>query len=170
VEVGRVRRPHGIRGGVLVEVLSDVPERFAAGSLLELVTAGGHRRQVEVAQAAPHGDSLRVSFVGFDSRDDVEPLKGAGLEVRRELTPSAPEGEFYYFELAGCVCVDRVGGNLGTVTRVIEDGGGLLLEVVDGERTLPVPFVRAFIRSIDIPGRRIDLELPDGLIETCVST
>ena len=165
-----MRRPHGIRGAVLIEPLSDVPERFAPGSVLDLVGADGRRQPVEVVHAAAHGDSLRVSFVGFDSRDDVEPLRGGTLEVSRERTPAAPDGEFYYFELAGCVCVDRVGGTLGTVSAVIEDGGGLLLEVVDGERTLPIPFVRAFIHSIDIPGRRIELELPEGLIETCAST
>ncbi len=165
-----MRRPHGVHGGLLIEALSDVPQRFAPGSVLDLVTADGRRRPVEVAQAAPHGDSLRVSFVGFDDRDDVEPLRGATLEVRRELTPSAPEGEFYYFELAGCVCVDRVGGTLGPVSGVIEDGGGLLLEVVDGDRTLLIPFVKAFIVAIDIPGRRIELDLPEGLIETCGST
>ena len=165
-----MRRPHGVRGAILVEALSDVPERFAPGSTLDLVTADGERRRVEVASAAPHGDSLRLTLAGLTDRDQAELLRGATLEVSRALTPAAPEGEFYYFELAGCLCVDALAGPLGTVSRVIEDGGGLLLEVVDGARTLPIPFVRAFIRSVDVAGRRIELELPEGLIEACAST
>lgn len=165
-----MRRPHGVRGAILVEPLSDVPERFAPGSTLDLVTADGLRQSVEIVSAAPHGDALRLSLAGFTDRDRVEILRGATLEVSRDLTPAAPEGEFYYFELTGCLCVDALAGELGTVSRVIEDGGGLLLEVVDGARTLPIPFVRAFVRSVDVAGRRIELDLPEGLIEACAST
>ena len=165
-----MRRPHGVRGALLVESLSDVPERFQPGSELQLVPAAGDRRTVVVARAAPHGDGLRVRLVGFDSREDVEPLRGATLEVSRERTPTAPEGAFYYFELVGCDCVDTGEGPLGTVREVFEDGGGLLLEVSDGARTVLVPFVQSFIRTVDVAGRRIELELPEGLIEICVST
>ncbi len=170
MEVGKVRRPHGVRGTVLVEALTDVPGRFDAGSVLTLVLDDGARRRVEIASAAPHGDVLRVSFAGLDDRSDVEGFRGAILEVARDSTPAAPEGEFYYFELTGCLCVDRESGVLGTVEEVIEDGGGLLLEVIEGERTLLVPFVQDFIHSIDVKARRIELALPEGLIETCEST
>ncbi len=163
-------RPHGVHGGLVVEPLSDVPGRFAPGTELLLVSADGRRQAVEVARSAPHGRRLLMSLVGFDSRDAVEPLRNRTLEVSRDSTPSAPEGAFYYFELVGCECADLHAGGLGSVRGVIEDGGGLLLEVSDGARTLLVPFVRSFIRSVDVAGRRIELELPDGLIETCVST
>ncbi len=170
VEVGRVRRPHGVHGGLVVEPLSNVPGRFAPGTELVLVSADGRRQPVEVARSAPHGRRLLVSLVGYEDRDAVEPLRGAVLEVSRAATPSAPEGAFYYFELVGCECADLDRGGLGTVSDVIEDGGGLLLEVSDGARTLLVPFVRSFIRSVDIAGRRIELELPEGLIDSCAST
>lgn len=165
-----MRRPHGVRGGLLVQPLSDVEGRFAPGNRLQLVTTDGRRQLVEVARSAPHGGDLLLSLVGFDSRDDVEPLRGATLEVDRADTPSAPEGSFYYFELIGCECSDLNEGVLGVVDRVIEDGGGLLLEVSDGPRTILVPFVQSFIREIDVADRRIEFELPEGLIDSCAST
>ena len=165
-----MRRPHGVRGALLVRSLSEVEGRFAPGTELELVTEGGERRTVEVLHAAPHAGDLLMTLVGYESRDAVESFRGAALEVRREATPSAPEGAYYYFELVGCRCADLAEGELGTVERVVEDGGGLLLEVTDGERTIPIPFVRSFIRSIDVPGRRIELSLPEGLVESCAST
>ena len=165
-----MRRPHGVRGTLLVQPLSDVEDRFAPGNELLLVSAEGRRQRVEVAHSALHGGDLLLSLVGFDSRDAVESLRGATLEVSRTATPAAPEGAFYYFELIGCECSDLNEGLLGVVEGVIEDGGGLLLKVSDGPRIVLVPFVQSFIRSIDVPARRIELELPEGLIDSCAST
>ncbi len=165
-----MRRPHGVRGALLVAPSTDVEERFAAGSELDLVSPDGERRRVEIARCAPHGENLRLSLVGFESREAVEPLRGATFEVSRARTPAAPEGEYYYFELIGCECSDHGAGPLGRVEEVVEDGGGLLLRVSDGSRTVLVPFVRTFLRSIDVAARKIELELPEGLIDTCAST
>ena len=55
------------------------------------------------------------------------------------------------------------------MTEVVEDGGGLLLSLADGERQLLVPFVREFVRAIDIDDRLIELDLPPGLLESCAS-
>jgi 16S rRNA processing protein RimM len=170
VEVGRVRRPHGVRGELLIESSSDVGGRFAAGSELQLVPKRGARRRVRVDAARSHGDGVLVRLEGFESRDDVEPLRGAHFEVERSQIPEAPEGSYYYFELIGCVCSDRHEGELGVVEGVLEDGGGLLLEVRGEGRSVPVPFVDSFLRSIDVEGRCIELELPAGLLETCAST
>lgn len=165
-----MRRPHGVRGRLVVQPLSDVEGRFAPGHELDLVTADGRRRPVEIAQAAPHGADLLVSLVGLDDRDAAESLRGATFEVSRAETPAAPDGAFYYFELIGCRCADREAGELGVVEDVVEDGGGLLLAVGDGARTILVPFVGSFLRSVDVEARRIDLELPEGLIDSCAST
>ena len=170
VEVGRVRRPHGVHGRLVVQPLSDVEDRFAPGRRLVVVSSDGRRRPVEVADAAPHGRDLLVRLVGFDDRDAAEELRGASLEVSRAETPAAPDGSFYYFELIGCECADRVAGQLGVVDDVLEDGGGLLLEITDGSRTLLVPFVSSYLRSVDVAARRIELDLPEGLIESCAST
>ncbi len=106
---------------------------------------------------------------GFDSRDDVEELRGAWLEIERERVPAAPEGAYYFFELVGCTCIDRTRGELGRVENVIEDGGGLLLEVTEGRRSVLIPFVNSYLRRIDVGAGRIELELPEGLLDTCAS-
>jgi 16S rRNA processing protein RimM len=96
-------------------------------------------------------------------------LRGATFEVERNRVPDAPQGSYYYFELVGCACRDVEKGNLGSVTGVLEDGGGLLLRVQDGDREILVPFVEDFITDIDVSKGMIELELPKGLIETCTS-
>ena len=169
VLVGRIRRPHGVRGELLVDVLSDAPGRLAPGSELWLVTPDGASRTVTVAANRPHSRGALVLFDGLDDRAAVEALRGAVLEAERRTVTPAPPGSYYYFELAGCRCCDVRHGDLGEVSEVIEDGGGLLLEVRAGERLLLVPFVEEYIAAVDVADRRIELQLPEGLLETCTS-
>jgi 16S rRNA processing protein RimM len=168
ITVGRVLRPQGVRGEVVVEVLSDVPERFAPGSRLMGVREGKPSVTVEVAASRPHKSGAVVRFTGSEDRDQAEELRGLWLEIPRSQVPPAEPGTYYQYELIGCLC--RVSGEeLGRVAEVVEDGGGLLL-IVEGEgRRIPVPFVREFLREVDVAGARIDLELPPGLVETCAS-
>ncbi len=169
VLVGRIRRPHGVRGELLVDVVSDVPGRLSPGSELWLKSADGASRGVTVAASRPHPRGALLSFEGLQDRDAVEPLRGATLETERRMVTPAPAGSYYYFELAGCLCRDARHGDLGRVCEVIEDGGGLLLEVRAGEQRLLVPFVAEYVAAVDVVGRRIDLQLPNGLLETCTS-
>lgn len=167
--VGQVGRPHGLRGEVRVEVMSDIPDRFDPGSELLLVRRDGRTEQVRVRSFRPAKGGGLLAFDGYLDRDQVEVLRGARLEVHPSQVPPAPEGLYYYWQLMGCRCVDEVTGKLGEVVDVVEDGGGVLLKVQSGDQTLLIPFVDAFLREVDIEGRVIHLHLPQGLVETCVS-
>ena len=169
VLVGRVRRPHGVRGELLLDVLSDVPGRLSPGAEVEVVAADGARQTGRVVASRPYREGMLVRLDGCGDRNEAERLRGAALEVPRERVPPAPPGAYYYFELLDCACFDRRAGALGRVTDIIEDGGGLLLRVVGGDREILIPFVEAYLRSVDTAGGRIDLDLPAGLIETCAS-
>jgi 16S rRNA processing protein RimM len=164
--VGKVVRAHGLRGEVVVEVLSDVEDRFADGA--ELLTTAG-RSPLRVEQSRPHKGALLVRFRGLDDRTAAEGLRGSELLVHRDAVPAAPDGAFYYYELVDCRCVDRHEGDLGRVSKVVEDGGGLLLEVSDDRRRLLVPFVHDFLVSVDVESGRIEVDLPPGLVELCAS-
>ncbi|HLE85349.1 MAG TPA: ribosome maturation factor RimM [Thermoanaerobaculia bacterium] len=172
VAVGRVLRPHGVRGEAVVEPFSDVPERFSPGAELLAASPGtplGSRRSLRIESARPHRGALLVQFGGVAGRDAVEELRGALLEVPREVVPEAPEDAWYHFDLVGCRCRDLRAGELGEVVEVVEDGGGVLLAVESPGRRLLVPFVREMVREVDTAGGRIELDLPEGLIEACAS-
>ncbi len=83
VAVGRVLRPHGVRGEVVVEVLSDVPGRFAKGSRITGVRAGEPPLGLVIAASRVHKSGAVVRFEGFEDRDQAEELRGLDLEVPR---------------------------------------------------------------------------------------
>lgn len=171
VVVGTVRRAHGLRGEVSVEVDSDVDDRFAVGAELWLVPTGaGSPRRVRVVSNRPVKSGCLIRFSGIEDRNAAEAVRGARLEIDRADVPPAEEGSWYFFELVGCECIEAEQGSLGQVTDVIEDGGGLLLEVAGSDDAkLLIPFVNDFLDEVDVPAGRIELRLPPGLIETCTS-
>jgi 16S rRNA processing protein RimM len=173
VAVGRVLRPHGVRGEVVVEVLSDVPARFQKGSRLTGVREGvaptSGKIPLTVAASRVHKTGAVVRFEGYEDRDRAGELRGLDLEVPRAEVPKARRGTYYQFELLGCLCRDR-GEELGRVVEVVEDGGGVML-IVEGEgRRIPVPFVKELLKKVDVARGVIDLKLPEGLLEICAST
>ena len=171
VEVGSVVRAHGLGGEVIVYPLSDVPERFARGSRLNLVGRDGARRTVTVrASERPAPEKVVLAFEGVDDRDAAEALRGARLVVDRAAVPAAPAGAYWHFELLGCRAFDERAGELGEVVEVTDAGGGPLLVVARADGSLlPLPFVDRFLIGVDLARRRIDWRLPEGLIEACAS-
>jgi 16S rRNA processing protein RimM len=152
-----------------VEVLTDVDGRFLAGEILEAVAVDGRRRMLEILGSRSHRGQLLVRFRGIDDRDAAAEMRGASLEIAAHKSPDAPAGWYYYHQLVGCSCRDAEGGPLGVVDDVVEDGGGLLLSLLHGGQIILVPFVDEYIRAIDLEKGVIDLVLPRGLLELCVS-
>ncbi len=179
VQVGLITRAHGIRGAVKVEVWSDVPDRFEPGREMLLAARDRTTRGVRIADSRPIRGGAIIRFEGCQTREQAEILRGGRLEIPRSEVPAAPEGQYYHFDLVGCRCIDAELGELGEVTAVVEDGGGVLLEVTEsprrgasgtlGGRVLPVPFVEAFLESVDGAGKQVRFRLPPGLVETCAS-
>lgn len=171
ISVGRVLRPHGVRGEVVVEVLSDVPGRFKKGSRVTGVREGSPPLVLTVAMGRVHKSGAVVRFEGYDSRERAEELRALDLEIPRSEVPKAKRGTYYHFELLGCRVHDAHDGGqeLGKVAEVVEDGGGVML-IVEGEgRRVPVPFVKEILRKVDVAAGRIDVALPEGLLEACAS-
>ena len=165
VVVGRIGRPHGIRGEVTVEPRTDEPdERFAPGAVLQV---DGPVRQLTVGRAHWHSGRLLIAFEGVDDRNAAEALRGVLLEVDRadDQTPDDPE-EFYDSALVGCAVVDPDGAVIGTVREVVHLPAQDLLdiEMASGRHAL-IPFVAEIVPVVDIAGRRVVVDAPPGLLD-----
>ena len=160
-------RVWGRRGELVADSLTSGPERFNGVERVYLFGpegASGSLRPMELESVWEHRGRLVFKFRGVDSISDAEPLQGA--EVRLPLSERAPlgDGEFYQSDLTGCEVVERsTGERLGTVADWVEHGGPALLEVHGAGKPILIPFVKSICVEIDVPGRRIVVDLPEGL-------
>jgi 16S rRNA processing protein RimM len=162
--VGRIGRPHGLRGEVSVTVRTDSPaERFAPGTVFRL-SAG---RRVTVAGTRWHGSALLLRLEGVDDRSAAEQLRGAVLTVTADELPSPEDpDEFHDHELIGLRAELADAVAVGTVRDVVHGPAGELLVLArEGDPDALIPFVRDIVPTVDLEGGRLVLTPPDGLLD-----
>jgi len=166
--VGRVVKPHGIRGELVVDVHTDSPEeRFAPGAVLGTRTRDGKSGTITIAAVRPHTGRLLVTFEGVAGRDAAEAIRGLLLLVdAAEIAPSDDPEEFYDHELEGLEVVDVRGARVGVVAEVLHTAASELLAVRrdDGSEAL-VPFVTAIVPTVDVKTGRVVIDPPEGLLD-----
>ncbi len=164
VVVGRIGRPHGIRGEVTVEPRTDEPdERFAPGAVL---IASPPTERLEVERSHWHSGRLLVSFAGVTDRNAAEALRGVILEIDRDDSeePDDPE-EFYDSALVGCRVRTVEGADVGEITEVAHLPAQDLLVVVGPFGEVLVPFVEEIVPTVDPAARMVVIDPPPGLLE-----
>ncbi|MGQ5262137.1 ribosome maturation factor RimM [Micromonospora sp. ZYX-F-536] len=181
--VGRIGKPHGVRGEVTVEVRTDEPEaRFAPGLVLR--TEPGAVPPPEPADGRPgvpfrvppeltieaarfHQGRMLVAFEGVLDRDGAEALRGTLLLVdSADVEPPEDPEEFHDHQLVGLAVVTPAGERLGEVARIDHAPSSDLLVLRRPEgRTALIPFVRAIVPEVDLAGGRVIVDPPAGLLD-----
>src|SRR5262245_25533139 len=165
VLVGRIARPHGIRGQVIVNPETDfVEDRFRVGATFWTRSARGDE-QLRVTSARVQNGRPVIAVEGFSSIEDVERLAGLELRVPEEELQPLDEGMYYHHQLIGCAVETVAGERVGEVVRVNGGAAGSLLEV-DGPRgEVLIPLAAEICVEIDVGGKRIRIDPPDGLLD-----
>lgn len=149
LEVGRIAKPHGLRGEVIVALVTDRTERVDPGTVLH---AGEHR--LTVVSSAPHAGRWIVAFEGVSGREEAEALSGARLTAEPLDDPDA----WWVHDLIGSLVVDTGGREHGAVVAVVANPASDLLELEGGE-LVPMRFVTGR------RGGRVTVDVPDGLFD-----
>jgi 16S rRNA processing protein RimM len=167
--VGRIVRPHGIRGEVVVDVRTDSPEeRFGPGVVLGLQRHGAQRaEELTLVDVRPHSGRLLVRIEGVDTRESAQELRGALLTVRADaLGDTGDPDEFYDYQLEGLRVVHTAGDDIGVLHEVLHTPGGELLVVHTGTgRELLVPFVSEIVPEVNLEAGRVVVNPPEGLFD-----
>lgn len=173
--VGRIGRPHGVRGAVTIDVHTDDPDlRFAVGSAL--ATDPADVGPLEITSMRWHSGRLLITFEGFADRARAEELRGTWLTIdsAEVASPEDPD-EFNDHELIGLAVVTTSGEPVGVVSDVRHQGQDLLVIQPGDERPpasqgqrgdgLLVPFVAAIVPEIDVAAGRLVIDPPPGLLD-----
>ena len=178
VVVGRVRRPTGIDGTLLIEVYSGDPKRFSVGDRV-FIDGSEH----EIVRTGASGKSAKIKLAGIDSIEKAGPFRGEELAVTIDSLPDNPPGVYYHYEILGIDVVTLDGQRLGTLTEVIETGSNDVFVVSpDGDETrreaanedsgkgpdnsgeILIPVLDGVIVAVDKENGVMTIDPPAGLI------
>ena len=168
VLVGRVARPQGNRGEVIVDAETDFPEeRFAAGASV-FVRRTGDAESIEplaIEGFRMHGGRPVVKFEGVQSISDAEALRGVEMRVPEASLGELPEGVWYHHELIGCrVRTKQDGRDVGKVVAIAGPTERSLLMIDGPEGSAIVPLAAEFV-SVDRAAKEIVIDPPEGLLD-----
>jgi 16S rRNA processing protein RimM len=187
VWLARIRKAQGRKGEVLAEILTDFPEKFAERKrvwllsgigLSETGSAGESTREVTLDSHwlnKGQAGGVVLHFAGVDSITEAEVLRGMVVAIPRAERMPLGEDEVYIGDLIGCSLFDLASDparSVGVIEDVDRDAGPVALLVVKGAggEEILVPFAKAYLRGIDPDGKRVEMALPEGLVEVQVST
>ena len=188
VWVARIKRTQGRKGEVFAEILTDFPEKFAERRRLWLLrddsvarimaskpSANGGPREVELAHHWQHKGGVVLHFAGVDSISAAEELAGLIVAIPLEERMPLTTDEVYIGDLIGCALVDVAGAEpvtVGEIEYVDRSAGPVAILVVRGKSTdeILIPFAKDYLRRVDVDARRVEMVLPEGLLDLNEST
>jgi 16S rRNA processing protein RimM len=165
--VGRVLRPHGVRGELAVEVLSDAPDRFSPGAELAAgdPDGSGPLRPVTVTAARLHLGRLLLRLEGVEDRDAAGGLRGAWLSIPAGDARALADDEYWPHQLVGLAVVDRQGRERGRVADVLPGAAhDLLVVALPAGGSALVPAVAALV-TVELEAGRVLVDDLPGLLD-----
>jgi len=162
VVIGKLRRPHGVHGTMLMEVLTDYPERIQPGLA---VFVGEEHRAMQVSSRRQHAEGLLVGLEGCDTPELAGAFRNSLVFVERDAIPELPEGEYYHHQILGLRAVLESGASLGVVTGILETGANdvCVVRMEDGKEIL-LPMIEAVVLKIEPAKKEMLVRLLPGLL------
>ena len=161
VLVGFVRRPHGLKGEVLVSLETDFPERVIKGSHLYL---GEEHRPVIIRSRRQHANGLLLSFEEVTDKSLIERFRNTPLYVKTTEVPTLPNGQYYQHQLLGLQVVEENGSLVGALSQIFNTGASDIYVVHDTSgREILLPAISDVIRHVDLEKKRMVVRLLPGL-------
>lgn len=163
IAVGKLRRPHGVRGEIIMEIYTDFPERLQVGMLLY---AGENRQELSLVRRRAHQNHLLVAFEGYTTPESVGTLRNQVLYIPAAELPSLPEGEYYHHQLLGMRVIDEMGRMLGNVAEILETGANDVLAVrAESGREILLPMIDEVVLKINLQDNQIHVHLLPGILD-----
>ena len=164
IALGRILRPHGVRGEVVVEVLTDFPERLAH---LPEVYLGDARQATltRVRSCRIKGDVMLMAFEAYPDRTAAEALRDQLVQVPLEEAAPLPEDTYYPHQLVGLDVETTEGDDLGRLSDVLFTPANDVYVVIGPRGQVLLPAIRQVIKQIDLAAGRMVVELIPGLVD-----
>jgi len=159
--VGKVRKPHGLDGELLLEPLSDDPQRFKPGTRIYL---GKDHQPFTIRSRRSQDTGILIQLKGLDTPEAVGEFRNMMIYIDKKDLPLLPEGRYYHFDLIGLDVINKDGRHLGKLTEVIETGANDVYVVVDeeGVETL-LPAIAQVILKVSLADGCMSVDAPEWI-------
>jgi 16S rRNA processing protein RimM len=159
--IGYLRRAHGVRGEIIMDLHTDFPERIRSG---RKVLIGESHQPFTLDTVRPHSDGLLVSIRGVDTPEEVGKYRNQWVYVKASDVPPLPEGKHYQYELIDLDVVDENGNLLGKLVEILETGANDVYVVRDeAGKEILLPAIPSVIMDLDMSQRTLRVHLLEGL-------
>jgi len=158
--VGRVLRPHGVRGELLLEALTDSPGPLNG---VDTVYLGDAAAPYPLAGAHLHRGRLLIRLQDCADRDAAEAFRGQLVQIRIGDAAPPPPGSYYYHQIVGLAVVTEEGEALGEVTEILETGSNDVYVVSGPSGEILLPALTSVILKVDLEAKRMTVHLLEGL-------
>ena len=160
--VGRIRRSHGVRGEVLMEIYTDFPERLI---LHQTVYAGREYKQLKLVSVRGHKNGLLLGFEGINNPEEASLYRNQIVYVDSYGQPELPQGEYYHYQLIGLQVEDENGYNLGVLTEILQTGANDVYVVkAKGGSEIMLPAIPDVILNVNIAEKTMRVHILPGLV------
>ena len=159
VVIGRITAPQGIKGEVRMQVLTDFPERFDAGSLITLNTNPQKKLRVEFERSYKSG--LILKFEGIDTRNDAEALRGADAVIGEDELADLGNDKFYVFDLIGLEVRTDDGKPLGKISEILQGKANDVYVTTSG---VCIPAIKDVVTDVNLSEGTMTIHPIEGMI------
>ncbi len=160
--IGKLRKPHGLRGEISMEVWTEFPERLRSG---RTVYVGSDYGPIKVRSVRSHDRFLLITFQGIDTLELAGTMRNKWVYVCADQVPPLSEGEYYHHQIVGLQVISDEGQLLGLVADILETGTNDVLVIHPGKgQDILLPYIDEVILEIDLKGGLIKVHPLPGLL------
>jgi 16S rRNA processing protein RimM len=165
--VGRVLRPHGVRGELCVEVITGFPERLGQHADFYLAHPGSPDdvRRYPLEEVRLHKGAVLLKLAGCDDRNEADLLRDMLVQIPVEEAAPLEDEEYYHFQVVGVRVETESGEWLGQVTEVLETGANDVYLVRGPQGEVLLPAIKDVVRELDLESQRMVVHLLPGMLE-----
>ncbi len=164
INIGFIRRPHGLRGYVRVEALSDAPGRYEELDRIEVELVDGRRETLKIENSRADGNNYLMKFLGINTAETAERLRSAYIQVPEEDVAALPKDAYYVYEIEGCTVVTEDGELVGKVREVMSMPAHDVFVLDSSQGEVMIPMVKDLVVEIKPEDSKIVVRPIPGLI------
>jgi 16S rRNA processing protein RimM len=165
LSIGRVVKPHGVKGGVKVVYFGDDLSHFPVYREAFIKSCAGELRAYEILEAVPQPPYLILRLKGIERREDAEPLVGKEILIMRTSLPGLKKGEYYWVDILGMAVETENGKKIGKIKEILPTGANDVYVVEGKRKEIFLPATEEVIQGIDIRNKKMTVIRMDGLWE-----